>query len=73
LFNQPHSYGFHRELFSLAWKRGSKTASRKPKLAAETIALIREMAAQNRLWGAERIRGELLKLGMQVCKRTIQK
>src|SRR6266700_3341072 len=31
------------------------------------------MATQNRLWGAERIRGELLKLGMHVCKRTIQK
>ena len=27
----------------------------------------------NRLWGAERIRGELLKLGIRVCKRTIQK
>jgi putative transposase len=27
----------------------------------------------NRLWGAERIRGELLKLGMHVCKRTVQK
>jgi len=31
------------------------------------------MATENRLWGAERIRGELLKLGMHVCKRTIQK
>ena len=31
------------------------------------------MAKDNRLWGAERIRGELLKLGMHVCKRTIQK
>jgi putative transposase len=31
------------------------------------------MAAKNRLWGAERIRGELLKLGLQVCKRTVQK
>ncbi|HEY6285984.1 MAG TPA: integrase core domain-containing protein [Ktedonobacteraceae bacterium] len=39
----------------------------------ETITLIREMATANRLWGAERIRGELLKLGMHVCKRTIQK
>ncbi len=28
---------------------------------------------QNRLWGAERIRGELLKLGIRVSKRTIQK
>ena len=39
----------------------------------ETIALIRQMAKDNRLWGAERIRGELLKLGIRVCKRTIQK
>jgi putative transposase len=31
------------------------------------------MAKDNRLWGAERIRGELLKLGIHVCKRTIQK
>ena len=31
------------------------------------------MAKNNRLWGAERIRGELLKLGFHVCKRTIQK
>jgi putative transposase len=31
------------------------------------------MARDNRLWGAERIRGELLKLGIRVCKRTMQK
>ena len=31
------------------------------------------MAAENDLWGAERIRGELLKLGIEVSKRTIQK
>src|SRR5262249_9313624 len=42
-------------------------------VAAETIALIRQMATDKRLWGAERLRGELLKLGMRVCKRTIQK
>ena len=35
--------------------------------------MIKAMATKNRLWGAERIRGELLKLGMHVCKRTIQK
>jgi len=64
---------WHRELFRLYWKRRSKASSHKPKVAAETIALIREMARENRLWGAERIRGELLKLGMHVCKRTIQK
>src|SRR5437660_10351110 len=64
---------WHRELFRLYWKRKSKAASRKPKIAGETIALIRQMAKENRLWGAERIRGELLKLGLHVCKRTIQK
>jgi transposase InsO family protein len=31
------------------------------------------MASNNRLWGAERIRGELLKLDIRVSKRTIQK
>jgi len=31
------------------------------------------MATNNRLWGAERIRGELLKLDIHVSKRTIQK
>jgi len=64
---------WHRELFRLIWKRRSKSTSHQPKIAAETSALIREMAAKNRLWGAERIRGELLKLGIRVCKRTIQK
>jgi putative transposase len=58
---------------ALYWKRRSKASSHLPKVAAETIALIREMAKENRLWGAERIRGEVLKLGMRVCKRTIQK
>jgi putative transposase len=41
--------------------------------AAETVALIRTMATANRIWGAERIRGELLKLGIRVGKRTVQK
>jgi len=63
-----HRYGFH-----LFWKYKSRVVASQPKIAAETIALIQEMARENRLWGAERIRGELLKLGIRVCKRTIQK
>jgi putative transposase len=31
------------------------------------------MATSNPRWGAERIRGELLKLGIRVCKRTVQR
>jgi hypothetical protein len=51
-----------RELFRVFWKHTTKVRSSKPRLSYETISLIREMAATNRLWGAERIRGELLKL-----------
>jgi putative transposase len=39
---------WHRELFRLFWKHTSKTASRQPKLSPETIALIKQMAANNR-------------------------
>src|SRR5215216_5842225 len=54
---------WHRQLFRRCWRRKSRVkGSPKPKVAPETIALIRQMAAANRLWGAERIRGELLKL-----------
>ncbi len=55
------------------WKQKSKAASTSPKVAPETVALIKEMAKNNWLWGAERIHGELLTLGIRVCKRTIQK
>jgi Integrase core domain len=65
---------WHREGFRLLWKRKSKaTKLRQPRISAETIALIRDMAARNKTWGAERIRGELLKLGIRVAKRTIQR
>ncbi len=64
---------WHRQGFRLFWKQKSKAKSAQAKVEAQIIALIKEMASNNRLWGAERIRGELLKLDMRVCKRTIQK
>jgi putative transposase len=64
---------WHRKGFRWFWKRKSKVTSPTPKLALEIIILIKEMAKNNQLWGAERIRGELLKLDIRVCKRTIQK
>jgi transposase InsO family protein len=66
---------WHRELFRRFWRRKSRTTApaHRPPLAPETISLIREMAAANRTWGAERIRGELLKLDIRVAKWTIQK
>jgi len=62
---------WHRQGCKLYWKYKSRARSATSKISAETVALIQEMARDNRLWGAERIRGELLKLGIHLCKRTI--
>jgi len=66
---------WHRHLFRRYWGRKSRAAApaHRPPLAPQTVALIRELATANRLWGAERIRGELLKLGIHVAKSTIQR
>ena len=61
---------WHRNLFRNDWRRKSQG---RPRVASETISLIRRMVKENKLWGAERIRGELLKLGIELSKRTIQK
>lgn len=64
---------WHRELFRTFWKHRSQVKERKSRIPQETIDLIRTMAKDNVLWGAERIRGELLHLGIKVSKRTILK
>jgi putative transposase len=66
---------WHRDLFRRVWRRKSKRkgkGGRQP-LAEDIVILIKNMAQANRTWGAERIRGELLKLGIEVAKSTIQK
>jgi hypothetical protein len=62
---------WHRAGFKALWRWRSR-ARPASRLDPETAALIRSIASANRLWGAERIRGELLKLGLKVSKRTIQ-
>jgi putative transposase len=52
---------WHRDLFRFYWRRKSQG---KPRISPETIALIQKIAKENQLWGAERIRGELIKLGI---------
>jgi transposase InsO family protein len=64
---------WHRAGFRLLWRWRSGTRHRPQGTAPDTIALIERMARENRLWGAERIQGELEKLGVPVSKRTIQK
>lgn len=63
---------WHRAGFHALWRHKSRPGPGRPPLALETGALIRRMAGENPLWGAERTRGELGKLGLCVAKRTIQ-
>ena len=63
---------WHRQGVRLFWTTRSGRAPRRPRIPEETIILIRQMAADNPLWGAERIRGELLTLDIRVRKRTVQ-
>ena len=42
---------WHRQGFRLVWKRKARAMSQQPKIPAETITLIKEMASNNRLWG----------------------
>ena len=64
---------WHRQGFRLVWRTRSRGASKRPQVAPETVAATQRLAAENRLWGAERIRGELRKLGIRVGKRTVQR
>jgi putative transposase len=65
---------WHRHGFRLFWRwKSSRRRAPEPRIALETVELIRTMARDNFLWGAERIRGELLKVGVRVSKRTVQK
>jgi len=65
---------WHRQGFRLRWAWRSESPSRpRTRVATAVVALIERMATENRRWGAERIRGELLKLGYSVAKSTIQR
>jgi putative transposase len=66
---------WHRDLYRWLWKRKSRSTKRagRPPLRKGLVDLIQQMARENRIWGAERIRGELLKLGIRVAKSTILK
>ena len=40
---------------------------------AQIRALVRRMAAENPMWGARRIHGEIQKLGLEVSERTVSR
>ncbi len=64
---------WHRAGFRLHWRWKSRSLGGRPKTSAEVGRLIREMSLANPLWGAPRIHGELLKLGIEVAQSTVAK
>jgi hypothetical protein len=64
---------WHRTGLRLYWRCKSRSWGGRPRIPGEIRRLIREMSLANRLWGAPRIHGELLKLGIEVAQSTVAK
>jgi transposase InsO family protein len=64
---------WHRAGFRAHWRWKSRPHGGRPQTAAEIRRLIREISIANPLWGAPRIHGELLKLGIDVGQTTVAK
>jgi putative transposase len=62
---------WHRRAFSRYWTWRSRRPAGRPRVAAEIRELIQRMTQANALWGAPRIHGELLKLGIEVAQSTV--
>ena len=61
---------WHRMGFAAYWRWKSRSPGGRPRITKEVRDLIRRMSLENPLWGATRIHGELLKLGIQVAQST---
>ena len=65
--------GWHRAGFRSFWRWRSKGRRGRPQVRPEIRRLIRDMSLANPLWGAPRIHGELLKLGIDVGQTSVAK
>src|SRR2546425_1877312 len=65
---------WQRRRFRAYWTKLSGRPPRgRPLVNAEIKALVAQMAAANPLWGAPRIHGELLTLGIDASERTVSR
>ncbi len=67
---------WHRQAFRRYWSWKSRRTGRKPgrlRLTHEIRQLIRKMKQANPIWGAPRLHGEILKLGIKISERTISR
>src|SRR5713101_3127437 len=63
----------HRAGFRCCWRWKSRPRGGRPQIDTELRALILRMSMENPLWGAPRIHGELLKLGLEVAQSNVAK
>jgi hypothetical protein len=64
---------WHRCGFRAYWRWKSRPGVGRPPINAEIRELIRQMSMANPLWGARRVHGELLMLGVDVAQSTVAK
>ena len=64
---------WHRAGFRLYWRWKSRRRCGRPTVSLEIRRLIREVSVSNPLWGAPRIHGELLKLGIEIGQTSVAK
>jgi hypothetical protein len=64
---------WHRAGFRSYWRWKSRHRGGRPTVPLEIRELIREMSIANPLWGAPRIHGELLKLGIDIGQTSVAK
>ena len=64
---------WHRAGWRLCWRWRSRSVGGRPRLTPEVQELIARLSRENPLWGTERIRGELIKLGIAVSNRSIRR
>jgi len=64
---------WHRAGFRLYWRWKSRRGVGRPTVSGAIRQLIREMSIANPLWGAPRIHGELLKLGIDIGQTSVAK
>ena len=70
----PHTVvRWHRQGWRLFWRWKSRSRGGRPHLSPDVRELIVTMSRENPLWGTERIRGELLKLGIVASNRSIRR
>jgi len=71
----PHTVlRWQRRRFREYWaKLSGRSTGGRPSVNAEIKSLVRRMAATNPLWGAPRIHGELLRLGIHVAERPVSR